>query len=88
MKPQFLKIAVFFIISKFHTFMKNFYILLLVLFSSYTSLNAQVLEKNNDAEKKEIVDATYPGGVQALVNFIGQNLEYPTQALISNIEGK
>lgn len=38
-------------------------------------------------EYQDSVNAEYPGGVQALLDFIAQNTKYPVSALENNIEG-
>lgn len=78
--------------------MKKSILFLLVLFVT-TSLNAQKTNKKDSnsvkkqtTEKDIILDATeempeYPGGDQALMTFIGNNVQYPTDAKEQGIQG-
>ena len=56
--------------------------------------NTTVMAQEKKAADNNIYDDTpevmpeYPGGMQAMMNFIGENVKYPEDAMEKNISGK
>lgn len=55
--------------------------------------NMTVMAQEKKASDNNIYDAPevmpeYPGGMQAMMNFIGENVKYPEDAMEKNISGK
>lgn len=55
--------------------------------------NMTVMAQEKKAADNNIYDAPevmpeYPGGMQAMMNFIGENVKYPEDAMEKNISGK
>ncbi|MCK9163967.1 MAG: energy transducer TonB [Bacteroidales bacterium] len=62
-----------------------------MLFVFTSNVNAQVDKSEKDSEKVFTVvdkEAVYPGGVEAMNNFLAQNILYPTFAKQKNVQGK
>ncbi|WP_337042375.1 energy transducer TonB [Emticicia sp. 17c] len=68
--------------------MKKLFLLIITLGFSVTIAIAQSNPKNNEVYEQVDQTPEYPGGMPALVDFIGKNLKYPSEAHKNKIEGK
>jgi periplasmic protein TonB len=67
--------------------MKTIVFLILMSFAATFAVQAQNTEKKEVYEEVEVMPA-YPGGQEALLEFLGENVKYPKNAAKNKIQGK
>ncbi len=71
--------------------MKRTVIILAAVATMMFGLNNKVCAQNTNNKQQQVVvdnEPEYPGGIEAMYQFIFQNLEYPKDARDSGIQGK
>ena len=63
-------------------------VLAIMLMSNTIVMAQETKDADNKIYDTPEVMPEYPGGIQALMSFIGENVEYPADALEKNLSGK